>query len=473
MDWSHGLLNDAEQRLFRRLSVFVGGCSLEAAEAASDAGRDLGLDVFDGMASMVDKSLVQQLEKTEGEARFVMLETIREYALERLAESGEEHSTRRAHAAYCLVLAEEGASGTADDETEWLDRLETEHENIRAALEWLTRTSDSDWGLRLGGALFRFWETREYFKEGRERLAKLLALGTAGAGTKARARALFSAGVLAGGQGDYDGAISLVGQSLEITRELKDQSGQAVSLNAVAVLLRDRGDFEAARPPFEESLALWRSLGDRTAVARSLSNLANLAKVQGDYPRSRSLYEECRSIFRELGDRGGVAWSLNHEGDVAREQRDLATARALYEESLVSFRELDDRWGIAASLADLGNLARDEKDFGKAHSFYEESIRLFQELGHKRGIARVLEAFAGAAVAQSQSERALRLAGAAAALRKTLGARIPAAEQDALENRLEPARQALSGQAGAAAWMEGWVMTVEQAVGEAVSAPRI
>jgi len=473
MDWSHGLLNEAEQRLFRRLSVFVGGCSLEAAEAASDAGRDLGLDVFDGMASMVDKSLVQQLEKTEGESRFVMLETIREYALERLAESGEEHSTRRAHAAYCLVLAEEGASGTAQDETEWLDRLETEHENIRAALEWLTRTSDSDWGLRLGGALFRFWETREYFKEGRERLAKLLALGTAGAGTKARARALFSAGVLAGGQGDYDGAISLVGQSLEITRELKDQSGQAVSLNAVAVLLRDRGDFEAARPPFEESLALWRSLGDRTAVARSLSNLANLAKVQGDYPRSRSLYEECRSIFRELGDRGGVAWSLNHEGDVAREQRDLATARALYEESLVSFRELDDRWGIAASLADLGNLARDEKDFGKAHSFYEESIRLFQELGHKRGIARVLEAFAGAAVAQSQSERALRLAGAAAALRKTLGARIPAAEQDALENRLEPARQALSGQAGAAAWMEGWEMTVEQAVGEAVSAPRI
>ena len=472
MDWSYGLLNETEQRLFRRLSVFVGGCTLEAAEAVSDAGRDLGLDVFDGMASMVDKSLVQQLEETEGESRFAMLETIREYALERLAESGEEHPTRRAHAAYCLVLAEEGASGTADAETEWLDRLETEHENLRAALEWLTRTSDADWGLRLGGALFRFWETREHFTEGRERLAKLLALPTARARTKTRARALFSAGVLAGGQGDYDGALALVGESLEITRELGDQSGQAVSLNALAVFCRDRGDFEAARPPFEESLALWRQLEDRIAVARSLSNLANLAKVQGDYARSRSLYEECRSIFRELGDRSGVAWSLNHEGDVAREQRELATARALYEESLGSFRELEDQWGIAASLADLGNLARDEKDFAKAHLLYEESIRLFQELGHKRGIARLLEAFAGASVAQSQPKRALRLAGAAAALRKTLGARIPAAEQDALESSLEPARQALPGQAGAAAWMEGWEMAVEQAVRDAVSARR-
>ena len=162
IDWSYDLLSPPEQKLFRRLSVFVGGCSLEGAEAACDTRGDLDLDLLNGIASMVDKSLVQQIDQTTGESRFVMLETIREYGLEKLAASGEEASTRRAHAAYCLVLAEEEPTGKTGEE--WLQQFAVEHANFRAALEWLIETEDAQWGLRLGAALFRFWEMRRVFR---------------------------------------------------------------------------------------------------------------------------------------------------------------------------------------------------------------------------------------------------------------------------------------------------------------------
>jgi predicted ATPase/serine/threonine protein kinase len=467
--WSHDLLDAAERKLFRRLSVFAGGCTLEAVEAVCNTKSDLGLDLLDGMGSMVDKSLVQQVEQAKGESRFMMLETIREYGLEKLAESGEEALTRRAHAAYCLVLAEEDSEDAGVKGTEWLDRFEIEHDNFRAALEWLTESGDAEWGLRLGAALFRFWEMREKFAEGRERLGKLLKLERAAAPTKTRARTLFAAGVLAGEQGDYASADALIRESLETARALEDKRGIAVSLNALAVNARDRGDIAASRCLFEESLALWRELGDPVAVARSLSNLANIVKLQGDYVHARSLYEGCLSIFRELGDRTGMAWSLNYQGDVARDQGDVRAARALYEESLVTFRELGDRWGIASSLADLGNLARDQRNYDAAQSLYRESMKMFQELEHKRGIARLVECFACSAATQLQPERSLRLAGAAAALRQTLGAPLTPAEQTKLERSLEPARQALTGTAGATAWLEGWVMPVEKAIEEALA----
>jgi predicted ATPase len=203
IDWSHGLLNEEEQKLFRRLSVFVGGCTLEAAEAVCNARGDLGVDVLEGMTSMVDKSLVQQAEPVAGEPRFVMLETIREYALERLASSGDEALARRAHAAYCLVLAEEESSRQGGEETAgWLERFDAEHDNFRAALDELTRRGDTQWGLRLAASLFRFWEMREYLREGRDRLERLLKLPEAAARNKVRARALFAAAVLTAEQGD-------------------------------------------------------------------------------------------------------------------------------------------------------------------------------------------------------------------------------------------------------------------------------
>jgi predicted ATPase len=467
IDWSYDLLSAAEQKLFRRLSVFVGGCTLEGVEAVCDTRGDLDLDLLDGMASMVDKSLAQQVEQAKGESRFVMLETIREYALDKLDASGEKAQAKRAHAAYCLVLAEEEAKEQAGGE--WLDRFTSEHDNFRAGLGWLTETGDAEWGLRLGTALFRFWEIREYFAEGRDRLGRLLKLAGAAGPTKARTRALFSAGVLAGEQGDYASAETLLGESLGIARQLDDKTGVAVSLNALAVFARDRGDVATANALFEESLVLWRELGDQKAIARALSNLANVVKLQGDYVRARSLYAECLSIFQGLHDRTGVAWSMNYQGDVARDQGDSAGAQKLYEQGLAIFRELDDRWGIAGTLADLGTLAREQRNYPAAHSLHRESIRIFQQLGHKRGLARLLECFACSAAVELEAERALRLAGAAAALRQNVGAPLTPAEQAKLEATLERPRQTLTNAVGVTAWLEGWALPVEKAIQEVLT----
>ena len=470
IDWSYDLLSPSEQKLFRRLSVFVGGCTLEAVEAVCDTKADLDLDLLDGMASMVDKSLMHQLEQANSESRFVMLETIREYAREKLEVSLEGASTKRAHAAYCLVLAEEGTSEQSGAEgAEWLERFALDHDNFRAGLEWLTETGNADWGLRLGNALFRFWEIREYLNEGRDRLGRLLKLAGAAAPTKARARALFAAGVLASEQGDYASAGTLIKESLDIMRQLFDKQGVAVSLNALAVLTRDRGDVATALALFEESLELWRELGDLKAVARALSNVANVVKLQRDYDRARSLYGECLSIFLGLGDQTGVAWSLDYQGDVARDQGDCAAAQTLYEQSLAIFRQLGDRWGIAGTLADLGSLAREQRNYPRAHCLYRESLKIFQELEHKRGIARLLECFACAAATQFYAERALRLAGAAAALRQNIGAPLTPAEQAKLEASLDLARQAMTDTAGAATWLEGWVLPIEKAVEEVLT----
>jgi predicted ATPase/DNA-binding winged helix-turn-helix (wHTH) protein len=467
MDWSYDLLSPTEQKLFRRLSVFVGGCTLEGAEAVCDAKGDLDLEPLDGMESMVDKSLAQREEQADGEPRFVMLETIREYALEKLEASGEKALTKRAHAAYCLVLAEEKATEHSETaRADWLAHYANEYDNLRAALEWLTETEDAEWGLRLGGALFRYWEMREYLAEGRARLDKLLRIAGAQAPTKARSRALFAAGVLGLEQGDYAAADELIRESLEIARQQGDAHGAAVCLNALAVSARDRGDIQGARLLFEESLTVWKEVGDPKAVASAVSNLANIVKLQGDNTRARSLYAECLSIFSGLGDRTGVAWSMNYQGDVVRDQGDPAAARALYEQGLEIFRELGDRWGIAGTLADLGNLASEQGNYSMAQDLYRQSIRIFQELEHKRGIARLLECFACSAAVQLEAERSLRLAGAAAALRQNIGAPLTPAEHAKLEASLHTARQALGSTVSGTAWSEGWALPVEKAIEE-------
>jgi tetratricopeptide (TPR) repeat protein len=429
---------------------------------------------------MVDKSLARQIEQADGEPRLVMLETIREYGLEKMAESGEEAQTRRAHAAYCLVLAEEGAAeDTGTNQKGWLDRFELEHDNFRSALGWLTETDNAEWGLRLGVALFRFWEMREYLAEGREWLGKLLQITKKSAsvheavsGTNPRLRALFAAGVLASEQGDYAVSEAFFEENLELARRLEDKRCIAVSLNARAINAREREHLAVSQALFEESLVLWRDLHDGLAVARALSNLANVVKSQGDYTRAHSLYEEALSIFRELGDRTGEAWVLNHQGDVAREQGQSEEAESLYEQSLAAFRELNDRWGIAGSLADLGNLAREQGEYRAADSLYRDSIGIFQTLEHKRGIARLLESFACSAAAQSETEHSLRLAGAAAALRQSIGAPLTAAEQAKLERGLEPARRAFTTTTARTVWLEGWVMPIEKAIEDVLRPPQ-
>ncbi len=468
VDWSYGLLNPAEQTLFRRLSVFTGGCTLEAVEAVCDTAGDLGLDVLDGIASMVDKSLAQQVEDPAGETRFAMLSTIREYALERLAASNDASATRRAHAAYYLVLAEEGALESTTH-PEWLDRFETEHDNFRAALEYLIQIGDADWGLRLGTALFRFWETREYLTEGRNRINRLLALDGAAGRPKLRSRLLFAAAVLAGEQGDYARAQQLLEDSLETCIELNDNHGVVVALNALAVIARDRGDIATSCFLFERCVAIWRDLGDPVDLARALSNLANVTKLQGDRARASSLYDECLAIFRKVGDVAGIAWTLNGQGDVARESNNLTAARSFYEEGLAAFSLARDGWGIASALSDLASLSWDQGDNEEARRLYGESIQMFQNLGHQRGIARVLECLAANAAAQSNAVQSLRFAGAAAALRERLGTPLTPAEQHKLEKILEFARRTVGNDVGMTAWMEGWDMPVDQAIQEALS----
>jgi predicted ATPase len=469
VDWSHGLLNGAEQTLFRRLSVFTGGCTLESIEAVCDTKGDLGLDILDGMASMVDKSLTQQVEQVDAETRFLMLSTLREYALERLAESDDESATRRAHAAYYLVLAEEGAEDV-DAHPEWLDRFELEHDNFRWALDYLIKTGDAEWGLRLGAALFRFWETREHLTEGRDSITRLLAMEGTAARPKLRARLLFSAAVLAGEQGDYTSAQRLFEESLETCLELNDNRGVAVALNALAVNARDRGELPVASLLFERCVAIWKDLGHSADIGRALSNLANVTKLQGEYARASSLYDECLTMFRKAGDGAGVAWTLNYLGDVAREKADLVAASSFCNQSLAEFRQLRDGWGIASTLSDLASLSCDQGNDAEARRLYGESIRMFKELGHKRGIARVLECLAASAAAQSNAERSLHLAGAAAALRQRLGAPLTPTEQQRLEKALEFARRTLGNARGLTAWMEGWAMPIEQAVLEALGA---
>jgi predicted ATPase len=464
IDWSHDLLSDSERKLFRRFSVFVGGGTLEGTEAVCNTSRDLGMDLFEGLSSLVDKNLVQRVDRGEAEPRFAMLETIREYAVERLIDSGEQRSTRRAHAAYCLVVAEEGNPELNPAErARWLGQCDVEIDNFRFALDWLFQTPDPDWSLRLCVALFRFWEMREHLTEGRARLESVLQLlGTEH--SKDRARVSLFLGALATAQGDYTAGKHFLEDSAFLYEEADDQSGIAASLNALAVSARDRGDYVSAEKNFERSLACWRALSDRLAIARCLHNLANVVKVRGDYPRARLALREATHIFEELGDRSGAAWSLNQQGDIARERGDVAVAWVLYQRALVAFRAAGDQWGSGRSLTDLGSIDCELGRYAAAHAAYREALEIFAGLGHRRGAARALEGSASLAIARGHAARALKLAAAAANLRRLISAALPQAEQLELDRKLQPAWNSLTEKESKSSWAEGAAMSLEEAI---------
>jgi predicted ATPase/DNA-binding winged helix-turn-helix (wHTH) protein len=464
IDWSYSLLNDAEQKLFRRLSVFVGGCTLESTEAVCNTRRDLAIELLEGLSSLVDKNLAQPMDRAQTESRFTMLETIREFALERLIESGDHSSVRRAHAAYCLVLAEEGNPelGPAD-RTRWLTQCDAELDNFRAALDWLFQTLDLDWSLRLCVALFRFWDMREHLSEGRARIETVLRL-CGEERTRERARLSLFLGALTTAQGDYLAAGHALQSSLSLYEELGDESGIAASLNALAVAARDRGDYASAQANFERSLACWRLLSDRLAIARCLHNLANVVKVRGDYPRARWALREAADIFAELGDRSGAAWSINQQGDIARETGDMVTAREFYQRALSAFRKTGDPWGSARSLTDLGYIDCEQGNHLAGHTAFREAMELFAGLGNRRGMARVLEGYACLALDEGHATRALTLAAAAAQLRRLISVPLPQAEQSKFDRTLAPAWKTLSDPEGKDAWAKGAAMSPEKAM---------
>jgi predicted ATPase/DNA-binding SARP family transcriptional activator len=404
LDWSYALLSEPERLLLRRLSVFVGGWSLEAAEAIvgnreqriGKSGQAVSIpsdEVLNLLTSLVDKSLVVFEErKHEAGGRYRLLEMVKQYAAERLEASDEIEPGRTRHRDWFLALSEEAEPQLKGAEQEvWLRRLETEHENLRAALAWSrAEAKGAETELRLAGELWRFWEVHGHYSEGRAYLSEALDRKRAGGRTKARARALNGAGVLASYQGDYGAARALLEESLAISRELEDKQGIAWPLHHLGLMASRQGDYGAARALHEECLAIWRELEDKQGIGWTLHQLGSVAREQGEYGAARALYEESLAISRELEDKQGIAWSLNDLGLVISRQGDYGAARALLEESLAISRDLEDRQGIAWSLHHLGNVVGAQGDYDTARTLYEESLVIFRELENKHGIGWTL-----------------------------------------------------------------------------------
>jgi tetratricopeptide (TPR) repeat protein len=408
VEWSYRLLAPELQRIFRRLSVFRGGWTAEAAEAVCEAGAPEGAGPGSGRAleyleQLRECSLVQ-VEETELGMRFRMLETLREYAAERLAASGEEAVCRKRHADCYLALAEEAEPQLdGPEQAVWLERLEREHDNLRAVFQYSlegsrrkaeeednplsSRGHDLSTALKLGGALVRFWEMHGHLSEGRTLLAAALSREEGQARTKVRATALNVAGRLAFYQGDYTQAQVYHEESLSIGREIGDRQRIAASLINLGLVAHEQGDYTAARTFLEESLSIGREIGDKQRIGASLNNLARVAGAQGDYTLARSLHEESLAIDRELGDKQGIAGSLNNLGLLACDQGDYTQARAYHEESLSIKQEIGDKMGIAWSLHNLGLVAHTQCDYTAARTFLEECLSVFREIGDKVGIA--------------------------------------------------------------------------------------
>jgi tetratricopeptide (TPR) repeat protein len=427
--------------------------------------------VLDLLTAMVDKSLVVADEQ-EGVARYRLLETIREYARERLVQSGEATAVQQRHAAHyhALATATTRAILTATARgPEGFDRLEQEHDNHRAALRWLTEQGEAEQALQLGTALTALWGIRGYLTEGRDSLARLLALPEAQASADTRAAALGAAGRLAFNQGDYAAAHRVWERSLALWRGIGETGRAAAMLNNLGHLARERGDYASARALLTESLELSRAAGGR-AVGATLSYLGLVALQEGDYATARTLFEEALGIHQEAQAEYGIVLASTRLGHVAHAEGDLAQARARYEQSLAAQRRSGDKRAVATLLTNLGMVDVDVGQVALARSRFEESAALVRHLRDLAGTAMLLDGLAGLAAIRAQSGRALRLAGAAAALREALGKSHPHNVRDWLERKLAPARASLGTEAAAAAWAEGHAMDPERALADALDA---
>ena len=475
------------------------------------------MDVFDDIASLVDKSLVQQTEREGEEPRLVMLETIREFGLACLERQGELQAARRAHTHYYLALAEEAEPELeGPQQAVWLQRLEQEHNNLRVAMQWSLERGEAGQGmemaLRLGGALRGFWRAHGHLSEGRIFLERALA-ESGGVAAFVRAKALGAAADVALEQGDFERGEVLCQESLALCRELGDTRGIAFSLRRLGWAAWNSGNSGAARLLLEEALELQREVDNKWHVAESLSYLALLAGSQGEYSRGRALVEEGLALFRAIDNKRGVAWSLLflagilysfqgdqatvhplleeglelcralHEkgciahalgilGQVTFDQGDATTARHVSEESLAIYREIGDRWGVIQSLCLVAQVEAQQGEYLTARARYEESLALCREAGDKWSSVSCLEGLASVVTAQGEPAWAARLWGAAESVRAVIGAQ---PQQGGLfwmaplsvvrassERALAAARTHLEKEAFAKAWAEGRTMTLKQ-----------
>ncbi len=426
--------------------------------------------VLELLSHLVDKNLAIYEEDENGQSRYRLLETVRQYARDRLAESGQGGAARARHRDHFLALAEEARPNLqGPEQAPWLDVLETEHENLRAALEWcLGEEEETEAGLHLAVALYEFWSTRAHLSEGRERLAAALSRPGALGRTQARAEALNGAGNLAQMQDDYASARVLYEEALAIHREAGDKQGIAALLNSLGLSVYGQGDYAAARSFYEEGLAIAREIGSQDGIAALLLNLGAVANSKGDNASARSLYEEGLSIRRQMGDKNGVAIALNNLGNVAIGQGDRASARALWEESLAIHRQMGDKSGVAIALVNLGQSACEEKDFAASRACFAECLTLCRALGSKRLTAYALEGFAGLAQAQEQPDKATRLYGAADGLRAAIGVPLSPTGREEVNGHLAALRGALGEEAFDGAWAAGLALTWEQAIEHAL-----
>jgi tetratricopeptide (TPR) repeat protein len=397
-----------------------------------------------------------------------MLETLREYAHERLASRGTENGTALSHVSYYLKIGEQAEPELRRaDQVAWLERLELEHDNFRAALRWSLQHR-IDLALGIGAALWRFWEMRGHFTEGRAYLDEML--NNAETSTlsdsekRARARALNGAANLAHDQSDLATARSRHYEALAILRQLGDRNGTSGSLNNLGTVATALRELELARSLYEESLAIKQEIGDQWGIGLVLLNLGVNALDRGDYLGSGTLLQESIGIMRSLGDRWGIAVLLNVQGNLARIDGNVARARSLYQESLAILQELGDRPRIALSLNNQGDLARLEGNHSLAHTLYREALIIARDMGYVDVVIASLEGFAGVAAALGQSELALQLAGASAGLRVALGTPLKDYQRDQLREGLAPAEQALGEDVCAERFQDGQALSADQAV---------
>jgi DNA-binding CsgD family transcriptional regulator/tetratricopeptide (TPR) repeat protein len=499
--WSYDLLDAGEQRLFRRLSVFVGGTTLEAIEVLyTMLGEEPEL-VLDGISSLIDKSLLRQTEQEAKEPRFGMLETIREYGRDALVAHGEMEATRQAHAAYYLALVEAAEQEwEAPQESVWFARLEQEHDNLRAAMGWLLERREAEMSLRLGAALWWFWRECGTYHEGWTFLERALG-GSAEVARSLRAKALLAAGNLAGSLGHYERGEALCQESLALYLAIGDTKGIGTAVFHLAEIVFFRGDLAAARLRFEESLVLARAGGDKSLVAWALDGMAMVAFAQGEYARARQLVEECLALFRTVGSKKGIAESLLWLAETMFSQGELVRAHAMAEESLALNREIGTRSAEAYVLYILAEITFFQGDTTTARLLLEKSCALWREIGNEAQIAwtlsmlakviaaqgdlvaaqtvyeeslnrekgvmyldrpPALEGLAAVVAAQGEPVWAARLWGAAEAQREAYSLPLPPVYRADYEQAVAAARTQLGEQSFAAASAEGRSMTPEQ-----------
>jgi predicted ATPase/DNA-binding CsgD family transcriptional regulator len=449
--WSYDLLTADVQSLFCRLAVFAGGFDLEAATAV---GGDAPLPALDKLRVLVDHSLIQRDESLGAESatsspRFRMLETIRQYGFELLAEGQEHDPTRDAHAAYFLTLAEraEGQLFGGPEQPRWLDLLEANHDNLRAAFDWLDERNEAERCLRLGAALWEFWGVRGHGIEGRQRLRRALA-GSEGTSEVLRMAAMRGLAMMELNLGHSTEMARLLEETLAVDRRLGDKGGMAHALRMLGLMAWARGDLDRAAARLEESLALYRDIQERggclwchrrpwcaqSMTAVLLGEVAAVADQRGEDARARPLLEEALALLRQMGDHGGVAWLLRHRGEAERRRGDAAQAVALLAEALELFRELGVQQDVASTLLVLGDVVR-RSDAGsrsaaldRATECFTEALTLFRERQDQRGVASALLAIAACVGDRDEIERALALAEEALSLFRELGDEIGAAE---------------------------------------------